>query len=163
FWRRWPSPLRSFFLRVRLRKHGEELAMSTHDVVLQPDDTVGSGKGQEHWVVPSSISTRPQVRLERTVPGEASPKDYALYTSVPGVTTAGVVRIGHRAESTFQDLRDRLGLTEGVTSQGRVNTQVAHPTYTEAEAEAHGEFIERLTDNGVHRGLVVLAPHGGGI
>ena len=41
--------------------------------------------------------------------------------------------------------------------------QVAHPTYTDDEAETNSEFVERLTDNGAHTGLVAIAPHGGAI
>ena len=32
---------------------------------------------------------------------------------------------------------------------------------SDAEAEKHGEFIERLHDDGAHTGLIVIAPHGG--
>ena len=44
-----------------------------------------------------------------------------------------------------------------------VDSQVPHPTYTDDEAEANGEFVERLTDDGAHTGLVAIAPHGGAI
>ena len=40
---------------------------------------------------------------------------------------------------------------------------VAHPTFSDEQAEANGEFVERLVDNGINRGLIVLAPHGGEI
>jgi phage replication-related protein YjqB (UPF0714/DUF867 family) len=44
-----------------------------------------------------------------------------------------------------------------------VDSQVPHPTYTDCEAEAYGEFVERLSDDGAPTGLVAIAPHGGAI
>jgi len=44
-----------------------------------------------------------------------------------------------------------------------VDSEVVHPTYTDAQAKANSEFVERLTDNGTHIGLVAIAPHGGKI
>jgi phage replication-related protein YjqB (UPF0714/DUF867 family) len=44
-----------------------------------------------------------------------------------------------------------------------VDSQVPHPTYADDEAEANGEFVERLSDDGAHAGLVAIAPHGGAI
>jgi phage replication-related protein YjqB (UPF0714/DUF867 family) len=35
--------------------------------------------------------------------------------------------------------------------------------FLDAEAEANSEFVERLDDDGVHTGLIVIAPHGGDI
>ena len=40
---------------------------------------------------------------------------------------------------------------------------VAPDDMTDAQAEAAGEFVERLVDDGVSAGLVVIAPHGGNI
>lgn len=44
-----------------------------------------------------------------------------------------------------------------------VDGQVPHPTLSDECAEAQSEFVERLTDNGAHTGLIVIAPHGGAI
>lgn len=44
-----------------------------------------------------------------------------------------------------------------------VDSQVPHPTYTDYDAETNSEFVERLTDNNTHTGLVAIAPHGGAI
>ncbi|HEX5913058.1 MAG TPA: poly-gamma-glutamate hydrolase family protein, partial [Rubrobacter sp.] len=44
-----------------------------------------------------------------------------------------------------------------------VYAQVPNPTLTEAEAEVRSEFVERLADNGTHKGLIAIAPHGGQI
>jgi phage replication-related protein YjqB (UPF0714/DUF867 family) len=41
--------------------------------------------------------------------------------------------------------------------------RVPHPTYTDAQAQQYGEFVERADDDGVATGLLVLAPHGGEI
>ena len=41
--------------------------------------------------------------------------------------------------------------------------QVPHPTCRDDEAEDSSEFVERLTDDGTHTGLVAIAPHGGAI
>ena len=93
-----------------------------------------------------------QVRITR------SPAERALYTvsaaeGAPG-TFEPVVRMGDRGLA-------RLGATEGFP--GTVEARVTHPSYTDAQAEAHGEFVERLSDNGINRGFIVIAPHGGDI
>lgn len=44
-----------------------------------------------------------------------------------------------------------------------IDSQVPHPTFTDEEAETNGEFVERLSDDGAHTGLVAIAPHGGAI
>jgi phage replication-related protein YjqB (UPF0714/DUF867 family) len=61
----------------------------------------------------------------------------------------------------IETARSRLGTTDEFDAI--VESQVPHPTYTDRQAEENGEFIERLTDNGTHTGLVVIAPHGGAI
>ena len=66
-------------------------------------------------------------------------------------------------ESTHHDLRDRLGLSSTDPFTGKINSAVPDPTLTDDEAKAKSEFVERLTDNGRHRGLIVIAPHGGDI
>ena len=93
-----------------------------------------------------------QVRIIR------NPTERALYTvaaaeGVPG-TFEPIVRIG-------DDGLARLGTDAGFA--GTVDAVVPHPTYDDAEAEAKGEFVERLFDNGINRGLIVIAPHGGNI
>lgn len=44
-----------------------------------------------------------------------------------------------------------------------VDAQVPHPTHSDECAQANSEFVERLTDDGIHNGLVAIAPHGGDI
>src|SRR5262249_29522281 len=57
--------------------------------------------------------------------------------------------------------RERLGTSDQFV--GSLDSQVPHPTFDDAEAEANNELVERLEDNGTHTGLVVIAPHGGDI
>src|SRR5262249_13009706 len=54
--------------------------------------------------------------------------------------------------------RERLGTSDEFV--GSLDSQVPHPTFDDAEAEANNEFVERLEDNGTHTGLVVIATHG---
>jgi phage replication-related protein YjqB (UPF0714/DUF867 family) len=93
-----------------------------------------------------------QVRIVR------SPTEKALYTvgaaeGVPG-TFEPIVGMGDGGLA-------RLGATDGFA--GTVDSQVPDPTLTDERAEAEGEFIERLFDNGLNRGFIVIAPHGGDI
>ncbi|HEV2667172.1 MAG TPA: poly-gamma-glutamate hydrolase family protein [Blastocatellia bacterium] len=114
--------------------------------------TIGRNKGQ-------------QVRVGRYAPDGVTLADFALYTVIElHDEEPDVVFLGFRdPESEKHDLRDRLGLSGTDTFRGKIDSQVPHPTYTDAEAEANSEFVERLTDNGRHRGLIVIAPHGGNI
>ncbi len=91
-----------------------------------------------------------QVRLER------SRSQYALYTvsETRQESPDNVVRAGAGG-------RRRLGTSAEFA--GRLNSQVPHPTFTDAQAKANSEFVERLTDDGRHQGLIAIAPHGGDI
>ena len=60
-----------------------------------------------------------------------------------------------------EDGRERLGPSDEFV--GVLDSQVPHPTFTDAEAYTNNEFVERLEDNGTHTGLIVIAPHGGNI
>lgn len=96
--------------------------------------TIGRAEGQ-------------QVRVKR------SKTQYALYTvsQVRQESPDNIVRMGAAG-------RSRLGTTS--TFSGTVDSQVPHPTYTDAQAEAKSEFVERM-DGESATGLVALAPHGG--
>jgi len=80
----------------------------------------------------------------------------ALYTvkEIRQESPDNVVRIG-------QSGRRRLGAIDEFDAI--VDSQVPHPAYDDAEAEANSEFVERLTDDGTNRVLVACAPHGGAI
>jgi phage replication-related protein YjqB (UPF0714/DUF867 family) len=91
-----------------------------------------------------------QVRIQR------SSSEYGLYTvsEVRQESPDNIVRMGLAG-------RKRLGTDGAFTAT--LDSQVPHPTFTDAEAEANSEFVERLGDNGRHTGLIVIAPHGGDI
>jgi phage replication-related protein YjqB (UPF0714/DUF867 family) len=44
-----------------------------------------------------------------------------------------------------------------------IDTRVPHPTFSDQEAQAYSELVERLDDNGCQQELIVIAPHGGAI
>jgi phage replication-related protein YjqB (UPF0714/DUF867 family) len=89
-----------------------------------------------------------QVRIVR------NSSQYALYTvKMPRQESPdNIVRMGAGG-------RGRLGTSDELAAI--LSSQVPDPTLTEAEAEAKSEFVERLRDNGTHKGLVAIAPHGG--
>lgn len=91
-----------------------------------------------------------QVRIKR------NDDEYGLYTvsEVRQENPDNIVRMGEGG-------RERLGTSDEF--EGTVDSQVPHTTLTDAEAECNGEFVERLGDDGMHRGLIVIAPHGGDI
>jgi phage replication-related protein YjqB (UPF0714/DUF867 family) len=99
--------------------------------------SVGAARGQ-------------QIRIRRTA------TEYALYT------------VSERREEDAADVA-RLGLTgrrrlaTDDVFDGAVVVPAAHPTMSEDDALAGGELVERLDDDGEHRGLIVIAPHGGDI
>jgi phage replication-related protein YjqB (UPF0714/DUF867 family) len=86
----------------------------------------------------------------------ADPSVFALYTVSLTRDEAPdtVVRMGRGG-------RERLGTTEPFAAV--VDSVVPREGLTDAEAERLGEFVERLSDNGTHRGLIAIAPHGGDI
>ena len=91
-----------------------------------------------------------QVRIGR------SSSQYALYTvsETRQESPDNVVRAGAAG-------RQRLGTSAEFAA--RLNSQVPHPSFTDPQAKANSEFVERLTDDGRHQGLIATAPHGGDI
>jgi len=91
-----------------------------------------------------------QVRIQR------SSSQYAVYTvsEVRQESADTIVRMGASG-------RQRLGTT--MEFAGTLTSRVPHPTFSVVQAAANSEFIERLKDNGSHKGLVAIAPHGGDI
>jgi phage replication-related protein YjqB (UPF0714/DUF867 family) len=101
-----------------------------------------------------------QVRIERPT---ANGTTLALYTIVDTYEEEpNDVFIDYRNPD---DLKARLDLNpnniEAIT--GNLNAQVTAVGLTVSQARCNSEFIEQLDDNGHHRGLVVIAPHGGDI
>lgn len=91
-----------------------------------------------------------QIRIKRTN------DEYGLYTvsEVHQENLAHTVRMGLTG-------RQRLGTSDEF--DGEVDSQVPHPTLTEAGAKANSEFIERLADDGSENQLIAIAPHGGAV
>jgi phage replication-related protein YjqB (UPF0714/DUF867 family) len=91
-----------------------------------------------------------QVRIKR------GSSEYALYTvSEPRQESPdNIVRMGLSGRQRLST-SDEFGAT--------LSAQVPNPVLTEAEAKERSEFVERLADNGTHRGLIAIAPHGGQI
>jgi phage replication-related protein YjqB (UPF0714/DUF867 family) len=101
-----------------------------------------------------------QVRIERPT---ANGTTLALYTIVDThEEEPNDVFIDYRNPD---DLKARLDLNpnniEAFT--GNLNAQVTAVGLTVSQARCNSEFIEQLDDNGHHRGLIVIAPHGGDI
>jgi phage replication-related protein YjqB (UPF0714/DUF867 family) len=109
--------------------------------------TIGRDKGQ-------------QVRIERYAPDGVTLLDFAVYTVIDvHDEEPDVVFVGFRdPESKHHDLRDRLGLSSTCPFIGKIDSQV-----TDAGITENGGFVECRTDNGHHRGLIAIAPHGGDI
>lgn len=82
--------------------------------------------------------------------------EYGLYTvsELRSADPNDVIRMG---------LTGRQRLATSAEFDGVIDPEVARSTLSEEDAEAAGEFIERLDDNGRHRGLIAIAPHGGAI
>ena len=94
-----------------------------------------------------------QIRIKRN-----STQHDALYTvSEPRQESPdNIVRMGAAG-------RQRLGTSEEFS--GTLDSQVPRSSSypTDDQAKAANEFVERLTDNGTHKGLIAIAPHGGQI
>jgi phage replication-related protein YjqB (UPF0714/DUF867 family) len=77
----------------------------------------------------------------------------AIYT-VSELRDEQVVRMGEVG-------RDRIGMNGEFNAT--ISAQVVAEGLSDERAEAAGEFVERLADDGAQAGLLVLAPHGGDI
>src|SRR5262249_15946365 len=91
-----------------------------------------------------------QVRIKR------NDDEYGLYTvsELRQENQDNVVRMGKIG-------RERLGKSDEF--EGTLDAQVPHATLADGGAECGGEFVEWLGDDGMPRGLIVIAPHGGDI
>jgi len=96
------------------------------------------------------LPVRSQIRVTR------SADEFALYTvsETHEESADNTVRM-------VQIARERLGTSDELDAA--IDTQVPHPTFTDDEARAHSEFVERLDDDGHPQQLIALAPHGGAI
>jgi phage replication-related protein YjqB (UPF0714/DUF867 family) len=57
--------------------------------------------------------------------------------------------------------RQRMDTSDGFV--GTLHTALSTKLMTDAQAESFGCFVERIADSPNHQGLVLIAPHGGGI
>jgi phage replication-related protein YjqB (UPF0714/DUF867 family) len=133
----------TFDARVRRAQTPEQ-----HDLVDHPEHCSADPRAL------ARIGRAPgqQVRVRSS----ADPSAVALFTvsQARDEDTADVVRMGREG-------RQRLGTDETFTAV--VDSAVPRSDLTDAEAEALGELVERLGDDGAHRGLIAIAPHGGEI
>jgi phage replication-related protein YjqB (UPF0714/DUF867 family) len=95
-----------------------------------------------------------QIRLER------DPDNYAIYT-ISGFHDAGLdiddVRMGLFG-------RHKLGTPDPLTDVSLyVGGDILRSDLSDAQAQSQNELVERLTDDGLHTGLIALAAHGGAI
>lgn len=132
---------------VRLRSYEGQVRQA----LLSQNDII---KYREHCSAnPQKLATigralGQQIRIKR------NDSHYALYTvsEVCSEFPDTLVRMGEKG-------RKRLGTVEEFPAI--IDAVVPHPSYSDEQARQHGEFVERLYDNGSHAGLVACAPHGG--
>jgi len=141
--------------------------MPSYNAKVIPKSSVPNGHRREHCSAHRNQITTigrnkgQQVRVERYAPDGVTRVDLALYTVIDlHNREPDMVFLGYREP---EDLKKRLGLSSTDPFTGKINSQVPDPTLTDNQAKKQGEFVERLTDNGRHRGLIVIAPHGGDI
>jgi phage replication-related protein YjqB (UPF0714/DUF867 family) len=134
-----PSKVREFVMATYSASVRRQGPADTEHCSADPERlaTIGRARGQ-------------QVRIKR------SASEFALYTvsETRQESPDKIVRLGDAGLL-------RLGTSAGFT--GTLDSQVPHPAFNDAEAEANSEFVERLKDNGAHKGLIAIAPHGGNI
>jgi phage replication-related protein YjqB (UPF0714/DUF867 family) len=94
--------------------------------------------------------------LEQQVRIKRRNDEYALYT-------VSEVNQGNPGKVIRMGLSGRQRLGTGDEFNGEVDPQVPNLTLSEDTAEANGEFIERIADNGSQNKLIAIAPHGGNI
>jgi phage replication-related protein YjqB (UPF0714/DUF867 family) len=115
-----------------------------------------ANRNQIHMI---GLNPGQQVRIERPT---ANGTTLALYTIIDThEEEPDAVYVGYT--NLEDDLRKRLGLSNTHPFTGNLNAQVTAVDLTVSQARCNSEFIEQLHDNGDHRGLIVIAPHGGDI
>jgi phage replication-related protein YjqB (UPF0714/DUF867 family) len=129
----------SAFIRQARRPSQEDLVRRPEHCSADPGRLAAIG-----------VAAGQQVRIRRTA------TDYGLYTvsEARDENPENVIRMGAGG-------RRRLGAIDEFP--GVVDSQVPHPTFSQAQARANNEFIERLSDDGSQANLITLAPHGGDI
>jgi len=128
--------------------------MPSYKARLIPNSSIPNAPIREHCLVHRSRITTigrdkgHQVRIKRDTPDGIRS---ALYTVIDlHDEKQNAVFLGYK---DADDLSKRLGLSSIDPFMGKIDSQVTDDS----------EFTEHLTDNGHHRGLIVIAPHGGDI
>jgi phage replication-related protein YjqB (UPF0714/DUF867 family) len=131
--------------------------MPSYSAQVIPRTDVPNGNIREHCIAHQTQITSigrdvgQQVRAERYAPDGVTRLGYALYTVIAVHNQEpDIVFLGYESPS---DLNDRLDTTTAEPFTGKIDSRVIDDT----------EFTEHLRDNGRHRGLIVIAPHGGDI
>jgi phage replication-related protein YjqB (UPF0714/DUF867 family) len=132
-------------------------AMSSYHAWLLSSTDVPNGNIREHCIAHQTQITSigrnvgKQVRVERYTPDGATLLGYALYTVIAvHDQKPDAVFVGYE---NLSDLNERLDASGAEPFTGKIDSRVIDGT----------EFSKHLRDNGRHRGLVVMAPHGGDI
>jgi phage replication-related protein YjqB (UPF0714/DUF867 family) len=131
--------------------------MPSYNARIRPSTDVPNGHIREHCIAHRTQITSigrdvgQQVRVERYTPDGVTLLGYALYTVVPvHDQEPDILFLGYESLS---DLTGRLDATSAEPFTGKIDSRAIDGT----------EFTEHLRDNGRHRGLIVMAPHGGDI
>ena len=126
-------------IKKALRPEQDDLIDHEEHCSADPDKLATIGRARRH-----------QIRIRR------DDHEYGLFTvcEVRQENPDNIVRMGDSG-------RNRLGTSSEFAAA--LYSQVPPRTFKDAEAEANSEFVERLDDDGVHTGLIVIAPHGGDI
>jgi phage replication-related protein YjqB (UPF0714/DUF867 family) len=149
-----------------LKRYRRMLRRTSYTAQFKPDkDRFDIHHRREHCSANSNqidmigLNRGQQVRIERPT---ASGTTLALYTIIDThEEEPDAVFVGYT--DVEDDLGKRLGLSNTKPFTGNLNAQVTAADLTVSQARCNSEFIEQLDDNGDHRGLIVIAPHGGDI
>jgi phage replication-related protein YjqB (UPF0714/DUF867 family) len=128
-------------VRQAVEAEQQDLIDHSEHCSADPEALAGIGRALGH-----------QVRVRP----DADQSVFALYTVSQTRDEApdAIVRMGRGG-------RERLGA--GETFAAVVDSVVPRPGLSDDDAQRLHEFVERLSDNGTHRGLIAIAPHGGDI
>jgi phage replication-related protein YjqB (UPF0714/DUF867 family) len=99
-----------------------------------------------------------QVRIEFPTANGTTSAIYTVSTVHNG--EPDLVFLGEKIQDELNNCQEHSNIH---TCIGEVKAQVPFEGLTDEQAEACGEFIERLSHNGQNHKLVVIAPHGGEI
>jgi phage replication-related protein YjqB (UPF0714/DUF867 family) len=113
-----------------------------------------SANRREHCSLDDGTAESIGRALGQQISVRKSEEQFALYTigEVRRERPPTIVRMTEEGQ-------ERLGASGEF--EAIVDSQVTDLIHDDCEAERLGEFVERLTDDGVHTTMVVIAPHGG--